>query len=86
METSLPRAIQFVETAHTYAEAEQMVGFLATQEGCLGARVIGDGSAKSFAAQALFEMEDEPAWLPDGCRVVVIPSGFLSRFQPGVAS
>lgn len=77
-------AIQFVEPAASAADAAAMVDTLRLQFGCLGARVIGDGRVKPWAAQALFE-SDEPVtsdgWLPDGARRVLVSDAFLQGLR-----
>jgi len=68
---------QFVEPTRSAEEAFEMVRVLGAQDGCIAARVIGDGAGRRFSAQALFELAetDRPQWLPDGCCQVVVPGG-----------
>lgn len=73
-------AIQMVEAGRDYADARAIAIGLGRQEGCIAARVCGDGSrGKPYAAQALFIDDDGPRageWLPDGCRRVIVPGSF----------
>ena len=76
-------AIQFIEPARCAEETFEMVRVLAAQDGCIAARVIGDGAGRPFSAQALFELgeTDRPQWLPDGCRQVPVPGAFPLAVQ-----
>lgn len=54
-----------------------MVSGLRSQAGCIGARVIGDGNTKPWAAQAFFPDEPDATWFPDGTRRVMAPEYLL---------
>lgn len=73
--------LQHVEPAKSAAEASEYVEAMRAQQGSLGARVIGDGVTKAFAAQGFFEDEPEATWFPDGTRRVFISQAFLDRLE-----
>lgn len=70
--------LQYIEEAKTRDEAKSYLDWLATQDGYLGGRVIGDGHIKPFAAQAFFADETIGAdWLPFGVRRVLVPESIV---------
>jgi len=79
------RAIQVVETAHSWDEAYEMLRGLATQDGYLGGRVLPPGPGKPWRVQGF--VVDEPhacdMWLPDGCRRVMMPDGLWRQITGG---
>jgi hypothetical protein len=71
--------LQHVEPAATYADALLMASAMLLQDGCLTARVIGDGAVKPHAAQGFFDDVPGVTWFPDGTRRVVAPASLLTR-------
>jgi hypothetical protein len=79
-------AIQFVENASDEAEARVMLAHLKTQVCYIGGRVLPPGPGKPWRVQSFHDSAgvEAGAWLPDGCRLVILPPGF--RRALGIAA
>lgn len=74
------RAIQYIDSAPDSASAHAMLDSLAIQVDYLAGRVLAPSPSKpGWRVQALFEDVPEvaPELLPEGCRHVFVPRGFM---------
>lgn len=78
---TMRNALQYVQPATDYTTAAETAKALGTLDGCILARVIGDGGAKPWAAQGLYELDTIPAVVPDGCRVVTVTDSMLANMK-----
>lgn len=75
-------SIQYVDTAKDRPDAEAMLAWLSLQVDFLAGRVLPPGPGKpDWRVQAFFEDVPDAAWLPDGCRRVVLPFGFYQTLR-----
>lgn len=77
------KAIQLIESFELKADAIDALAALKSQDGYLGGRVLYATPEKpSHRVQAFFhdEAPDQmsDAWLPDGCRRVIIPDNLAA--------
>jgi hypothetical protein len=69
-------AVQYTDSAPHEAGANDMLAWLATQVDYIGGRVYYSATDRVWRVQAFFQDLDDPmlaAWLPDGCRRVMVP-------------
>lgn len=72
------KAIQFVESFNRADDARLAFAAIQEQSGYIGGRLLEPSPIyPDWRIQAFFEVDghDLGDWLPDGCRVVIIPSG-----------
>jgi hypothetical protein len=74
------KVIEINEPARDLAEAQEMVEGLKLQDGAWGARVIGDGNRKPYAAQAFMDLPEdvEQQHLPDGMKICIAPPALMA--------
>lgn len=70
------RAVQIMTEAGSWDEAYGILRGLGMQDGYMGGRLraFGDG----WRVQTFHEAAPAGAWLPDGCRHVMIPAGLAA--------
>lgn len=78
-------AVQHIEERATETEAREALGFMLSQDDCLGGRLLQPrGMRHTYTVQTFHRANDVQlyGWLPDGCRVVLIPEN--SRRSLGI--
>lgn len=79
------KATEVTGTAHTFAAANCEADWLMMQDDCYGARVYYSTTDKLWHVQSIHAAGDEwrvGAWLPDGMRFVLCPTGLLNKLLP----